>query len=391
MIRVTVFKPADRSRYYAKWTNPETGSECRRTTGKTNRREAERFAADLETELNLGRDAAAAVSWPVFFDRYKAEQLTGLSNRTEEKARSVLGQLADFGELKSLDQITAALLSRWAAHLRKLKRAEDTIAGYLAYISAALTWAEGQRMITAVPTFPKIQRKKKGGSKSPMKGRPITAEEFDRLLAAIPAVISKKLLDTWESLIRGLWLSGLRLDEALNLHWTDETKMVPLIDVRRPMLQIPASEEKGNTDRLTPMSPEFAEFLRAIPEDDRTGYVFNPRLPRQRRLRLDMDRASKKIVEIGKAAGIVANRSGGKTKYASAHDLRRSFGARWSLKVMPAVLQQLMRHENINTTMRFYVGHQAESVADALWEAHETDAGTISGITLPEDSGGGKS
>ena len=34
----------------------------------------------------------------------------------------------------------------------------------------------------------------------------------------------------------------------------------------------------------------------------------------------------------------------GKTKYASAHDMRRSFGDRWAELVMPAVLQQLTRH-----------------------------------------------
>lgn len=36
---------------------------------------------------------------------------------------------------------------------------------------------------------------------------------------------------------------------------------------------------------------------------------------------------------------------------------------------MPAVLQQLMRHEDISTTMRFYVGKNAEATADAVWEA----------------------
>ena len=37
---------------------------------------------------------------------------------------------------------------------------------------------------------------------------------------------------------------------------------------------------------------------------------------------------------------------------ASAHDLRRSFGFRWSCRVMPTVLGKLMRHESIETTMR---------------------------------------
>jgi hypothetical protein len=39
---------------------------------------------------------------------------------------------------------------------------------------------------------------------------------------------------------------------------------------------------------------------------------------------------------------------------------------------MPAVLQQLMRHESIDTTMRYYVGRDADATADVLWAAYET-------------------
>ncbi len=58
-----------------------------------------------------------------------------------------------------------------------------------------------------------------------------------------------------------------------------------------------------------------------------------------------------------------------KTKYASAHDLRRSFGSRWAERVMPAVLQALMRHESIETTLRYYVGANAERTAETCWAA----------------------
>ena len=57
------------------------------------------------------------------------------------------------------------------------------------------------------------------------------------------------------------------------------------------------------------------------------------------------------VSDIGKAAGVKVSESGGKVKYASAHDLRRSFGERWASRVMPNVLQELMRHENIQTTL----------------------------------------
>ncbi len=53
--------------------------------------------------------------------------------------------------------------------------------------------------------------------------------------------------------------------------------------------------------------------------------------------------------------------------YAGAHDLRRSLGFRWSRLLMPAELQELMRHEEISTTMRYYVGNNADETAKKLW------------------------
>jgi integrase len=88
------------------------------------------------------------------------------------------------------------------------------------------------------------------------------------------------------------------------------------------------------------------------------------------------------VSKIGKRAGVVVNPDTGKT--ASAYDLRRAFGQRWSARVMPAVLQQLMRHEDINTTLKFYVGSDAEATADVLWAAVKkvgTNLGTTASKT----------
>ena len=145
----------------------------------------------------------------------------------------------------------------------------------------------------------------------------------------------------------------------------------------------PAHLEKGNQDRLLPMAPEFAEFLLQTPESQRKGYVFNP-LPRSRRSqRLGVARAIKTISDIGEKAGIKVNTDqAGKVKYASAHDLRRSFGQRWASRVMPQVLMELMRHESIDTTLRYYVGRNAQSTAAVLWEAHRKPQVTFL-VTVP--------
>ena len=57
-------------------------------------------------------------------------------------------------------------------------------------------------------------------------------------------------------------------------------------------------------------------------------------------------------------------------KYASAHDLRRSFRTRRARRVMPAVLQKLMRHASIDTTKKYSVDLDVDDVVDQLWKAH---------------------
>ncbi|HXT57868.1 MAG TPA: site-specific integrase, partial [Pirellulales bacterium] len=135
---------------------------------------------------------------------------------------------------------------------------------------------------------------------------------------------------------------------------------------------IPAELEKGNEDRLLPISPEFAEFLLAVPAERRRGRVFRLSSLRIHDARPSVEWVSRIISRIGKAAKVKVNTNAtsGKVKFASAHDLRRSFGERWSRRVMPQVLKELMRHKSIETTMKFYVGQNAEKTTDALWLAY---------------------
>ena len=134
-------------------------------------------------------------------------------------------------------------------------------------------------------------------------------------------------------------------------------------------LTIPSELEKGNTDRIHPMAPEFAIFLQETPEKDRTGPVFrlNGRQGRYRQ-----HRVSEIVSEIGEAAGVKVHTDPidpAKVKYASAHDLRRAFGVRWASRLAPADLKVLMRHKSIETTLRYYVGTDAQRSADTFWDA----------------------
>ena len=101
------------------------------------------------------------------------------------------------------------------------------------------------------------------------------------------------------------------------------------------------------------------------PEGERHGRVFN--LAGRSGRPLHWQEVGRIVSRIGKRAGVVVNSDG---KPASAHDLRRSFRSRWARRVMPAVLQRLMRHGNITTTMGYYVALDADELADELWENH---------------------
>jgi integrase len=78
------------------------------------------------------------------------------------------------------------------------------------------------------------------------------------------------------------------------------------------------------------------------------------------------------ISDIGRKAGVVVNKA--ENKFATAHDLRRSFGTRWASRVKPATLQLLMRHQSIETTLKYYVEQDADDVADELWRNFSADA-----------------
>lgn len=83
--------------------------------------------------------------------------------------------------------------------------------------------------------------------------------------------------------------------------------------------------------------------------------------------RLTDSEVGRMVSEFGRTAGIVTDEAEG--RHATCHDLRRSFGTRWASRVMPADLKELMRHDSIETTMKYYVSHNTDALAVRLLAA----------------------
>ncbi len=382
-IKVSLFRKPGNRIWHLQYRDPETGYKRRKSSGTTNKREAERLAGKWEAEVREGRiQSNGRIAWGVFRDRFEQRYLPGLKDTTGSKYIAVLNVMESFRKPRQLRYVTSEFLSQYQQYLRENGRSEATIRSHLRHIRRLLQWSVDNSYLARVPAIPKTQRAK---SQRVMKGRPLVGEEFERMLVATDKVIlqpnrSKKKeprepdldrIPSWKYLLRGLWLSGLRLSEAMDLHWSDTDCIRVDLNGKFPMLRIPSAKEKGNTDRILPMTPDFAEFILETPEPQRKGYVFDPLPQNPGHPRLLVHAVGVRIGQIGEKAGIIVCKSrNGKPKYATAHDLRRSFGTRWSSRVMPAVLKELMRHASIDTTMRYYVGANADQTAADLWKLH---------------------
>lgn len=359
-----------RPHWVLRWKDPVTRRWRTETSGTANYDEAVRAAGNKEAELAVESGPVGEITWFRFRERYQSEYLSTLAATTQKKAHTALKLVTDELRPDRLRDVTTDALSALFGRMRKTKaREEATYAGYARQISAALGWAVDMGMLHKRPRMPRQQRYRTERAK----GRAVTDDEFQKILDAIPEVVTPERVASWEHYLRGLWWSGLRLEESIEeLHWTREDKMRVELGGKHPLLIIRAEGEKGYQDREYPVAPEFGMFLRATPESDRVGYVFNPVPQAVRGTRPSCLTVSRTVIKICQKAGVMA----------TPHDLRRSFGFRWSSRVMPAVLKELMRHSSIQTTMKYYVTRNAQATGDVIWGAVENlDLGSILGNT----------
>lgn len=370
-----VIRRAGRNRFVCRWFDNAFGWR-EKTLKATRRRDAERLAAEFTATLKLGSPAHDPLTWLGFRMKYEAEKGPTMTSALVVW-RAAANQLERIVSPAMLTDVTGPRLSTYEVGLRIAGKREATIATYLRAVRAALNWAAE---IEVVATVPRVRIPKAAGQRR-ARGRAVTGEEFDRLVRAMRRHVGESRFPSWERLLRGLWLSGLRLGESLDLWWDRNDKIMPLnVDGRRPVLSVPAALQKNRKDQTCPMAPEFVAFLREIPAANRTGPIFSPL--GKKRVARSTDFVSRQISAAGKVAKIVVARDDEQPRYVTAHDLRRSFGDRWAQKVMPAVLKELMRHADIATTMAYYVGRSAEQTADVLWQT-VTRAGDSLGDIAP--------
>jgi integrase len=367
------------------YDNPITGKREWRSTECTKRADANAKAGEWEADIRANRYRPDSnITWSDFRELFLDEHLGAAPKKTRAAYVCAFNALERHVKIGRLAELTAERIKHATSELRKEKLSAESVRSYLRHVKAALPWALERELLRREV---KITTGKRQKGQRFMKGRPITTEEFERMLAKIEAGLvaanvrkgtpeerreklakkAKEIAPDWKAFLEALWWGGLRLGEALTLSWDDERFITVDLSGEHPRLRIEAGQDKSQAERLLPLAPEFAKILLARPSDDRKGNVLPLRGLSGDAVR-GVEYASAVIAKIGELAGIkVKTDASGKVKFASAHDLRRAFGARWAMRVMPAVLQKMMRHADIQTTMRFYAYLDAKSVEQAIY------------------------
>jgi integrase len=335
----------DRPHLVLQWHDPETGKRKSQTAGTCNPLEAEKARADLEYELNHGlHQAGARMAWDTFRERFEDEYVAALRANTRGNYADTLNLFERLCNPRRLDLITARTVSAFAAAMRservhagKVGMEPSTVKVRLQFLRTALAWAVAQGLMAKLPTFPRV----KLAGKAP---QPVAGEAFERLLdkAGGDAEMRAYLLCGW--------LAGLRLREAYNLEW-GPAERAPWVDLERNRLWLPAAAVKATRDQWLPLDPELREALEALPRHGKRVFRFDG--PRGR---VCAEAVSQRVRALARRAGL---RMSMKT-------LRRGFGCRYAADVPAQVLQKLMRHSNIKTTMDYYANVDAAVEAAVL-------------------------
>jgi integrase len=339
-IVVWVQRFKDRDSLMLQWIDPDTGKRKSQSAGTNHPGVAEMKKTELEYELNHGlHKEASRMSWEKFRELFEAEYVSGCRPNTRQNYADTFASFEKLSNPGSLKGITERTLSAWVGALRKEGRQESTIKVRLQFMHTALAWAVKQKLIPECPQFPSARPPKR-------KPQPVPVESFERLL-------DKAEDDNMRTFLLCGWLAGLRLKEACELEW-EETDKAPYIDLARERIVFPAGFVKGVEDQWVPLDSELREALLELPRHGKKVFRF-------------VDRRSGKLRNLPRSI-IISHRVSKMARQAGVRltmkSLRRGFGCYWASRVPAQVLQKLMRHANIKTTMDYYV-----NVDDAAMQA----------------------
>ena len=325
------------------------------------RKEAERFAHEVQDKIFSGKaDRLKKISLRDFRLEHEKVMLGQVSYATYLEHKKTLQLFEKFiGGSIELANVKPRDAEAFIAHKHASKKlAVPTVNKYLRTLKAIFNRAIDPREYLPEGSNPFAKIKPRKVTDKPK--RYVNIKEYFALMKAA----DEKLW--WKTFIAVAYSSGLRLNEILNLTWSniDFVNQRINVDARKGNSKVIAWEPKGRKNRVVPISSEALKFLVDIQVDAPDGhpYVFiSPdRLKRIfKRMRQGSWKETSEIINnMGTDFGRIRIRAG--IAKATIHDLRRSAITNWADKLPFQVVHKLAGHSNIKTTMEHYLAVRPE-------------------------------
>jgi integrase len=329
------------------------------------RKEAERYALDLQKQVNLGRaDRPQKITLHDFRVEHERVMKGQVAYATIQEHKRALELFENFiggsfalsrirprhaeafvANCLASNEVSVATVNKWARTLKSIFTRAIDPRGYL---------AEGQN------PFSKIKERK-------ITERPIRYVDLMEYTALMDA--ATKLW--WKAFLSIAYGSGLRLNEILHLTWADVDLGQHHIKVKakKAKADILAWEPKGRKNRTVPMSNESAKLLvdMQVNSPELHPYIFvSPE-------RLDRIKKRRKAGKWHARSEVVNNmgerfktiRRHANVAECTIHDLRRSAITNWAMELPIHVVQTLAGHEKIATTRKYYLAVRPEDFVSA--------------------------
>lgn len=308
-------RKSDTDGYYLKFYCPIQGKRIRRFCGTRDRRAARRRQKECQKRLLNGEYVASGgaitkarekcrravlqivpvespndMTWEHASERYqenKKRRRRDKSNQDSASRVDIAGRIFEAGRanrglppgatlqeyttLEAMEYLQEQLLE--GAEGRYDSRSPNTVNSMMGAVMAFVTYCHDHEWIDRVPPVKKLE------VDEVMLGRPITGEEFDRMLAAVPKVVGTGTAESWRFTLRVLWESGFRIADVMQFSWDDDERKIhpiwPSRSGQHATILVPSKQKNKKVEEI-PVLPGLHQLLDIVPAVDRTGFVVNP-------------------------------------------------------------------------------------------------------------------
>jgi len=328
------------------------------------RKEAERYALELQAQVNLGRA-----------DRPRKVTIHEFISEHEEVMKGQVAYATLRDHVRALRFFEKFIGGSFLLSKIKPRHAEAFVAYRLSTVPSVATVNKDIRTLKRIfnlaieprgylvegqNPFAKIRERKITENEI----RYVTVEEYHKLVKTAEKI-------WWYALFSLAYGSGLRRNEILHLTWADidfENQRIK-VSAKKGAEDILEWDPKNRKNRIVPMSDKSSQLLANIqaqaPEGHPYVFVSPKRLERikQRRKIGKWNPRSALVNNLTRDFNVIRRRAN--VAECTIHDLRRSAITNWAQRLPIQVVQTLAGHSNIATTRKYYLAVRSEDFAAA--------------------------